>query len=165
MRREAAFAFALEADGGGPLLSGFVDALAREPDGGVLVVDYKSDRLGDEDPATLAERDYGTQRQVYALAALRDGAPSVEVAHCFLERPAEAAVARYTRADAPALAAALLDLAAGVLAERWPVTSRPHRELCAECPGRASLCSWPESVTLRPYEDSAGTLAGSGGPS
>jgi ATP-dependent exoDNAse (exonuclease V) beta subunit len=179
VRREAAFAFALEADGGGPLLSGFVDALAREPDGSVLVVDYKSDRLGEDEPATLADRDYGTQRQVYALAALRDGAPAVEVAHCFLERPAAPAVARYTRDDAPALAVALLDLAGGVLAERWPVTPRPHRELCGDCPGRSALCSWPESVTLRPYEDaggggslparpyldSAGTLAGSGGPS
>ena len=179
VRREAAFAFALEADGGGPLLSGFVDALAREPDGSVLVVDYKSDRLGEDEPATLADRDYGTQRQVYALAALRDGAPAVEVAHCFLERPAAPAVARYTQDDAPALAVALLDLAGGVLAERWPVTPRPHRELCGDCPGRGALCSWPESVTLRPYEDaggggssragpyldSAGTLAGSGGPS
>jgi len=179
VRREAAFAFALEADGGGPLLSGFVDALAREPDGSVLVVDYKSDRLGEDEPATLADRDYGTQRQVYALAALRDGAPAVEVAHCFLERPAAPAVARYTQDDAPALAVALLDLAGGVLAERWPVTPRPHRELCGDCPGRSALCSWPESVTLRPYEDaggggssragpyldSAGTLAGSGGPS
>jgi hypothetical protein len=145
----------------------------------VLVVDYKSDRLGEDEPATLAERDYGTQRQVYALAALRDGAPAVEVAHCFLERPAAPAVARFTQDDAPALAVALLDLAGGVLAERWPVTPRPHRELCGDCPGRSALCSWPESVTLRPYEDaggggslparpyldSAGTLAGSGGPS
>ena len=156
VRREAAFAFALEADGGGPLLSGFVDALAREPDGSVLVVDYKSDRLGDDEPATLADRDYGTQRQVYALAALRDGARAVEVAHCFLERPAAPAVARYTQDDAPALAVALLDLAGGVLAERWPVTARPHRELCGDCPGRSALCSWPESVTLRPYEDAGG---------
>jgi ATP-dependent helicase/nuclease subunit A len=131
----------------------------------VLVVDYKTDRLGEEDPAVLAERDYATQRMVYALAALRDGAPRVEVAHCFLEHPDEPACATFTQADAPALASALLDLAGGVLAEEWPVTPRPHRELCGDCPGRPSLCSWPEAVTLRPYEDSAGTLAGSGGPS
>jgi ATP-dependent exoDNAse (exonuclease V) beta subunit len=165
VRREAAFAFALEADGGGPLISGFVDALAREPGGDVLVVDYKTDRLGDEDPAALVERDYATQRIVYALAALRDGAPRVEVAHCFLERAHAVASATYEPADAPALADRLSRLAAGVLAEAWPVTDRPHRELCGDCPGRRSLCSWPESVTLRPYEESAGTLAGSGGPS
>ena len=48
------------------------------------------------------------------------------------------------------------------------MTERPHRELCGDCPGRCSLCSWPEEMTLRPveaaYEDSAGSLAGSGGP-
>ena len=165
VRREAGFAFALEPEGGGPLLSGFVDAMAREADGGVLIVDYKTDRLGEEDPATLVERDYATQRRVYALAALRDGAPRVEVAHCFLERAGEPATATFTAADAPALAAALLELAGGVLAEEWPVTRRPHRELCGDCPGRASLCSWPEAATLRPYDGSAATLAGSGGPS
>jgi ATP-dependent helicase/nuclease subunit A len=170
VRREAGFAFALERDGGGPLLTGFVDVLAREPDGTVLVVDYKTDRLGeDEEPDQLIARAYATQRMVYALAALDDGAERVEVAYALLERPSEPVTATFTQADAPALAGALLDLAAGVLAERWPVAEQPHRELCGECPGRASLCSWPEEMTLRPaaevYDDSAGTLAGSGGPS
>jgi hypothetical protein len=77
--------------------------------------------------------------------------------------------ATFTQADAPALADALLGLADGVLAERWPVAEHPHRDLCGECPGRAALCSWPERMTLRPaeeaYAESAGTLAGSGGPS
>ena len=31
--------------GGGPLVTGFLDVVATEPDGGVLIVDYKSDRL------------------------------------------------------------------------------------------------------------------------
>jgi ATP-dependent helicase/nuclease subunit A len=144
--------------------------LAREPDGTVLVVDYKTDRLADdEEPEQLIARAYATQRMVYALAALDDGAERVEVAYSLLERPGEPVTATFTQADAPALAGALLDIAAGVLAERWPVAEQPHRELCGECPGRASLCSWPEEMTLRPaadvYEDSAGTLAGSGGPS
>jgi ATP-dependent helicase/nuclease subunit A len=171
VRREAGFAFALEPGGGGPLLTGFVDVLAREPDGTVLVVDYKTDRLEeDEEPAELVARAYATQRMVYALAALRDGAERVEVAYALLELPDQPVSAVFTQADAPALAGALLDLAEGVLAERWPVAERPHRELCGECPGRATLCSWPEELTLRPaaavYEDeSAGTLAGSGGPS
>jgi ATP-dependent helicase/nuclease subunit A len=170
IRREAGFAFALEHDGGGPLLTGFVDVLAREPDGTVLVVDYKTDRLDDEEPEALIERAYHTQRMVYALAALNDGAERVEVAYALLERPGDPVSATFTRADAPALAGALLDLASGVLAERWPVAEQPHRELCGECPGRATLCSWPEAMTLRPAaevyeEDSAGTLAGSGGPS
>jgi ATP-dependent exoDNAse (exonuclease V) beta subunit len=171
VRREAGFAFALEPGGGGPLLTGFVDVLAREPDGTVLVVDYKTDRLeDDEQPERLIARAYATQRMVYALAALQDGADRVEVAYALLERPDLPVSATFTRDDAPALAGALLDLAAGVLAERWPVARQPHRELCGECPGRATLCSWSEALTVRPaaevYEDeSAGTLAGSGGPS
>ena len=170
IRREAGFAFALEPDGGGPLLTGFVDVLAREPDGTVLVVDYKTDRLDeDEEPEALVARAYETQRMVYALAALNDGAERVEVAYALLERPGDPVSATFTQADGPTLAGALLDLAAGVLAERWPVAAQPHRELCGECPGRATLCSWPEAMTLRPaaeaYEESAGTLAGSGGPS
>ncbi len=168
VRREAGFAFELSPGGGGPLVSGFVDVLARERDGAVLIVDYKTDRLGDEEPAALVERSYTTQRMVYALAALHAGAPRVEVAYSLLERPEEPVSASFDQADAPALADALLRLAAGVLAERWPVADRPHRELCGDCPGRAALCSWPEAMTLRPaavaYEASAGSLAGSGGP-
>jgi hypothetical protein len=168
VRREAGFAFELAPGGGGPLVSGFVDVLARERDGTVLIVDYKTDRLGEETPGALVERSYTTQRMVYALAALRGDATRVEVAYALLERPAEPVAASFGEADAPALADALLDLAAGVLAEEWPVAEHPHRELCGDCPGRRSLCSWPEEMTLRPveaaYEDSAGSLAGSGGP-
>ena len=170
VRREAGFAFALEPDGGGPLVNGFIDVLAREADGTVLVVDYKTDRLDEDDtPDALIERAYTIQRKVYALAALQEGAERVEVAYALTERPDEPVSATFSRADAPALADALHDLAAGVLAEAWPVAERPHRELCGECPGRATLCSWPETMTLRPpeeaYAESAGTLAGSGGPS
>jgi ATP-dependent helicase/nuclease subunit A len=169
VRREAGFVYALEPGGGGPLLSGYLDVLAREPDGGALIVDYKTDRLAEaETPAELIERSYATQRRVYALAALQDGAPRVEVAYALLERPGEPVLAAFTPADIPALADALLGLAEGVLAERWPVAVTPHRELCGECPGRASLCSWPERMTLRTPEEAyeaAGTLAGSGRPS
>ncbi len=168
VRREAGFAFELSPGGGGPLVSGFVDVLARERDGAFLVVDYKTDRLGEETPAALVERAYTTQRMVYALAALHAGAPRVEVAYCLLERPAEPVAATFDQADAAALADALLGLAAGVLRAQWPVAERPHRELCGECPGRHALCSWPETITLRPaaeaYDTSAGSLAGSGGP-
>ena len=163
VRREAGFAFELEPGGGGPLVTGFVDVLARERDGTTLVVDYKTDRLAeDEAPAQLIDREYATQRMVYALAALRADAHAVEVAYSLLERPDEPVSRTYTRDDAPALADALLQLAAGVLEERWPVTPHPHRDLCGDCPGRPALCSWPEEATLRPYD--AGSLAGNGGP-
>jgi ATP-dependent helicase/nuclease subunit A len=167
--REAPFAFALEPDGAGPLVTGFVDVLAAEPGGGALVVDYKSDRLEGKAPEALVERDYGTQRLVYALAALRGGAPWVDVAHCLLERPAEPVVRRFTAADAPELADRVAALAGGLLGHERPVAARPHRELCGDCPGRARLCSWPESMTLRDpasaAQSPAGAAAGSAGPS
>jgi hypothetical protein len=117
----------------------------------VLIVDYKSDRLeADDTPEASVQRAYATQRLVYALAALRAGAPRVEVAHCYLERPADPAVASFSQRDASDLAERLLELAAGVRAARYPVTPDPHRELCGTCPGRPALCSHPEELTLRP---------------
>ncbi len=131
-------------------MQGIVDVLADEPDGGVLIVDYKTNPLGDSTPAAITEADYGVQRLVYALAALRGGAQRVEVAHCYLERPAEPAVAVYTPADTSALAVQLADAARGLLAGDFAPTATPHRELCGSCPGRRALCSYPESVTLQP---------------
>jgi hypothetical protein len=37
-----------------------------------------------------------------------------------------------------------------VFAGRYEPTATPHRDLCADCPGRRALCSYPESVTLAP---------------
>ena len=79
-----------------------IDLLAEESDGGCLVVDYKSDRLaGADDLDALVRREYSVQRLVYALAVLRDGAPRVEIAHWFLERPEEWVAAGYTRRRSP----------------------------------------------------------------
>jgi ATP-dependent exoDNAse (exonuclease V) beta subunit len=146
VHREHAFAFVM---GDGPLLTGFVDVIAHEDDGAVLIVDYKSDQVGDADLEALVESFYATQRRVYALAALRSGAPAVEVAHVFLERPAEPAVARFTQADADVLDGELRARAAPLLAGEYPVTEVPHRGLCATCPGRDGLCSYPPELTDR----------------
>ena len=148
VRREAAFSFPLD-PAGGALVTGVVDVLARADDGSVLVVDYKSDRLDGAEPAAVVERDYATQRIVYALAALRDGAPTVEVAYAFLERPDAPVTATFVARDVPALAERLTQLAEGVLEGRHPVAAEPHRALCGDCPGRKTLCSWPEEMTLR----------------
>jgi RecB family exonuclease len=147
VRREAAFSFPLD-PAQGALVTGVVDVLARTPEG-TLVVDYKSDRIGDEHPQAVVERDYATQRIVYALAALRNGAPQVEVAYAFLERPDAPVTASFTPKDIPALAEQLTNLAEGVLEQRHPVAAEPHRALCGDCPGRKTLCSWPEEMTLR----------------
>ena len=39
-------------------------------------------------------------------------------------------------------------LAAGVSAGRFEPTAKPHRGLCADCPGRPALCSWDDAHTL-----------------
>ena len=149
LRREAPFAFALDPGGSGPLVVGVLDVLAQEADGTALVVDYKTDRLEGADPADVVESGYATQRAVYALAALRAGAARAEVAYCFLERPGEPVGARFGPADEPALAEAVAGLARGVLAEEYPVTANPGRALCGDCPGRRTLCSYDEAMTLR----------------
>ena len=59
-------------------------------------------------------RGYRVQQVIYALAALRAGAPSVEVAHCFLERADEPVWARYRAEDVAALEAELAGRAQGM---------------------------------------------------
>jgi ATP-dependent exoDNAse (exonuclease V) beta subunit len=154
VHREHVFAFPLMADG--PLVNGVVDALAIEPDGTALVVDYKSDRVGDADLAALVDTTYGVQRRIYGLACLRAGAPAVEVVHVFLERAAEPVVHRYEAADAADVERDLRERAAGLLAGEFPVAAVPHRGLCATCPGRASLCSHPPERTDRPVDEAVG---------
>ena len=149
LRREVPFAFELPVPGGAPVLvTGVVDAMVRE-DRSALVVDYKSDRLAGDDPAERVERSYGIQRLIYALAALRAGREAVEVVHCFLERPDDPVTASFDAADVPALEKRLRDLAAGALTGDFAVSAIPHRELCAGCPGRGTLCSWPLAETFR----------------
>jgi ATP-dependent helicase/nuclease subunit A len=153
VRAELPFAFTLEPPGAGGrslLVNGVVDVHATEDRGGLLVVDYKSDALERRDPVELADEAYSTQRLVYALAGLRSGAERVEVVHCFLEQPDRPASAAFEAADAARLEAELLDLARGVVEGRFVPTDEPHAELCATCPGRAALCSWPEERTLAP---------------
>lgn len=146
VRAEVPFAFPL---GPGLLVNGAIDVHAAEPGGAALVVDYKSDRLdpGADLEALCAER-YGTQRLVYALAALRGGAARVEVVHCFLERPEDTVSAAFGAAGAERLERELHELAAGALAGRFEPTDAPHRALCAGCPGQPGLCKWGPERTL-----------------
>jgi RecB family exonuclease len=151
VRKELAFAYELAPPGAGGrslLVNGFVDVYAEEPDR-VLIVDYKTDSVDGTDPRALVDAQYAIQRLIYALAALRSGAPAVEVAYCFLEQPDAPARREYTSADAAALENELLELAAGVIAGRFEPTAQPHLHLCAQCAGRPSLCSWDEAATSR----------------
>jgi ATP-dependent helicase/nuclease subunit A len=146
VRTEVPFAFNLGAGDRSLLITGYLDVLAREG-GQVLVLDYKTDMLEGRDPAALVDNRYTGQRTVYALAALRSGAERVEVAYSFLERPDEVVSAHFTRDDAPALEQRLAELAEGLVAGRFEPSATPGADLCAGCPGRVALCSWPPEKT------------------
>ena len=151
VRAELPFAFTITPPGAGGrslLINGVVDVLAEEG-ARTLVVDWKSDPLGELDPEQLVANGYSTQRLIYALAALKAGAEVVEVVHCFLERPDEPAVALYESADAERLERELLKLAQGVVEGRFEPSAEPHFALCADCPGRTALCIHDEDLTLR----------------
>jgi ATP-dependent helicase/nuclease subunit A len=148
VRREHPFAFSLAA--GEPLITGVIDVLARESGGAALVIDYKTDRVSDaEQLDALAERDYGIQRLIYALATLRAGAPAVEIVHWFLERRAGWVSATYSASEQGELRARLAERLQRALAQGYAVSQLPHRGLCETCPGRARLCSWNEELTGR----------------
>ncbi len=128
-------------------MNGVVDVHAEEDDG-VLVVDYKSDRLDGRDPAELTDDLYSTQRLVYALAALRSGAERSRWPTCSSSAPTTPVAAVFEPSDAPELERRLLELAAGITSGRFEPTATPHRGLCADCPGRPALCSWGPERTL-----------------
>jgi ATP-dependent helicase/nuclease subunit A len=132
------------------LLTGVLDLLAREPDGGMLVVDYKSDRVvPGEDLREVVEREYSIQRLLYALAVLSDGAPRVEIVHWFLHRPAEPIGVVFAAEERPRLQDAVARLVRSARGGSFTVSEDPHRGLCLTCPGRAGLCSWSDSMALR----------------
>jgi ATP-dependent helicase/nuclease subunit A len=132
---------------GGTLIRGSIDLLVERPDGSALVVDYKTDRLDGRDPKEIVSR-YSIQRDLYALAAAARGAP-VETAYVFLEQPEAPARESFGEAELGAandrVEALLKRLAAG----RFDVTNSPHRSLCADCPARERLCSYPIELTMR----------------
>ncbi len=148
VHREYPFAFTLGHSE--QLVTGVLDLLAQESGGGWLVVDYKSDRVGEsENLEELVRCEYGIQRLLYALAALRAGATQVEVVHWFLERPGEWVCASFRAEELAQLEEQLLARVVDARARGFAVSAAPHRGLCLTCPGRARLCSWDEADTLR----------------
>ncbi|HEY8639212.1 MAG TPA: PD-(D/E)XK nuclease family protein, partial [Solirubrobacterales bacterium] len=132
-------------DLGGAVLRGKLDLLAEPLDDPPTVVDYKTDRLDGSAPAELASR-YGTQRDLYALAAAQaTNAERVRVIYVFLERPDQPVVEEL---DATAITAARTGLEATVAeltAGHFEVTHSPDWGLCHDCPARRRLCSAPAS--------------------
>jgi ATP-dependent helicase/nuclease subunit A len=135
-RPEVPFAFEV----GGVLFRGRFDVFGRGADGSALVVDFKTNRLDDRVAQEVMDRTYAVQVTTYALAALRTGAPAVEVAYAFLER-ADAVATRRFEADAAAALEAELEEAIGAIrAGRFP--ARPGFQ-CRECPALDLLCAGP----------------------
>jgi ATP-dependent exoDNAse (exonuclease V) beta subunit len=130
--------FTFEHDG--VLLHGFVDVLHLD---GVraLVVDYKTNLLGESAPEAIVEADYGLQRLVYALACFRAGAEQVEVVYHFLERPDAVVSTTFDRDGTAALEA---ELSAGIArihaAEFRP---EPSEFACSTCPALDLVCAGP----------------------
>jgi ATP-dependent helicase/nuclease subunit A len=150
VRREQQFGFLL--GGESLLITGAIDVLAREP-GGMLVVDYKSDRLAELAPAEIVAGTYATQRLIYALAVLRSGAEAVDVVHVFLESPQEPVSASFSSVDVPALEDELGRLTERIVRGDFRVTEIPHRAICEGCPAEGGLCSWPLEMTRRGAPD------------
>jgi ATP-dependent helicase/nuclease subunit A len=150
LRTEQPFSFAMI--DGETTITGVFDAIAHEQDGSCLVIDYKTSAVSDrEDLEALVRRDYELQRLIYALAALRDGADTVEVAHWYLHRPEQPAVARFAASELGDLEARLHSRVAAARARGFAVSDMPHIRLCGTCPGRGGLCSWPAEVAMREH--------------
>jgi CRISPR/Cas system-associated exonuclease Cas4 (RecB family) len=122
------------------LFHGFLDVL-QLTDGHALVLDYKTNLLGELSPAEVVEDEYRVQRLVYALACFRAGADEVEVVYQFLERPDDTVSASFTRADVDALeeelTAAIARIRSGVF------EPNPSESTCRGCPALDVVCAGP----------------------
>ncbi len=122
------------------LLHGRLDVLHREG-GRALVVDYKTNVLGDRTPEEVVESDYRVQRLVYALACFRAGASEVEVVYVFLERPDEVASTSFLRSEQPELEAELSLAIARINAGSFEPS--PGEFTCSGCPALDLVCAGP----------------------
>ena len=136
-------------DVGGAVVRGQLDLIVTGPGEPPLVVDYKTNALGERTPEAILAASYETQRDLYALAAASaGGADSARTAFVFLERPEEPVVREH---DAGAIAATrerLEGIVAGITGEDFTVTPEPHRELCHDCPARPRLCEYTNAQTM-----------------
>ncbi len=134
----------LEIDGS--VLRGSIDLLAERQGEAPLVVDYKTDRLGDAEPAEHAAG-YEIQRSIYALAvAEAREVEEVEVAYVFLERPDDPQIVRLGPPELEAAREKLKRVIGRIGAGEFPVAPVERRSegLCRGCPARGRVCSGPE---------------------
>jgi ATP-dependent exoDNAse (exonuclease V) beta subunit len=136
VRAERPFAF--EHDG--VLLHGRLDALSLGV-GHALVLDYKTNQLGEREPSDVVAEEYGLQRAVYALACLKSGAADVEVLYQFLELPEDVVAATFTPDDVAPLEAELSGAIARIRDGEFRPT--PSEFACAGCPALDLVCAGP----------------------
>lgn len=134
---------------GDTVLRGSIDLLVERDGRPPLVIDYKTDHLNGSGPAERASK-YETQRSIYALAvAASRGAPEVEVAYVFLERPEDPVLTTLGPAEMDAarnrLESAITRIGQGDFPTA-PVEARTW-SLCRGCPALGRLCSGPEAAS------------------
>jgi ATP-dependent exoDNAse (exonuclease V) beta subunit len=149
--------FAFEHDG--VLIHGRLDVLHREGPR-ALVVDYKTNALGEADPAEIIERDYRLQRLVYALACFRDGADEVEVVYHFVERADAVVSTAYRREQLPELEAELSAAIARI--DAGDFRPSPDDFTCSGCPALDLVCAGPRLRDGPPPAAAEPLLAASG---
>jgi ATP-dependent helicase/nuclease subunit A len=130
--------FAFEHDG--VLFHGVLDVLHLDGDR-ALVADFKSNVLGELEPAEVVESEYRLQRLVYAIACFRAGADEVEIVYQFLERPDALVSAQFRREELPALEVELSAAIGRIQAGDFP--PRPSEFACAGCPALDVVCAGP----------------------
>jgi len=130
--------FTFEHDG--VLLHGYIDALHLEGTR-ALVLDYKTNMLGDSSPAEIVEVDYRLQRLVYALACFRAGAEEVEVVYHFLERADAVVSTVFSLEQAVELEAELSKAIARIHAGEFRPS--PSEFACSTCPALDLICAGP----------------------
>jgi ATP-dependent helicase/nuclease subunit A len=131
---------------GESVVRGTIDLLAEDGEA-PLVVDYKTDSLGERSLDELIDR-YGVQRDVYALA-VAGAAQRVRSAYVFLERADEPVVRVLDAHDLAAAHDQLERLVGAIRRGEFAVTPEPHAALCWDCPARDRLCSHPPELTGR----------------
>jgi len=139
VQRELPFEFEVE----DVLFRGRFDLYHRDAAGAALVVDYKTNKLGEQDVEEVVDRAYGHQVTIYALAALLAGARTAEVAYAFLDRPDATVVRSFDASSADALRAGLATMVAAIREGRFDATPGPH---CGDCPALDLLCAGPALV-------------------
>jgi hypothetical protein len=135
-RPERPFAFEHE----GVLLHGRLDVLYRSGTN-ALVLDYKTNMLGERSPEAIVESEYRLQRLVYALACFRAGAEEVEVVYAFLEQPDAVVSTAFSRSDVESLERELSDAIRRIDAGEF--VPSPDEFTCLGCPALDVVCAGP----------------------